>query len=46
MRRLLKRGNFTSTEELRQKILDFITYFNRTMARPFQWKFVGYPEVA
>src|SRR4028118_1655691 len=35
MRRLLKRGNFTSTDDLRQKILDFIAYFNRTMAKPF-----------
>jgi hypothetical protein len=29
MRRLLKRGNFISTDDLRQKILDFIAYFNR-----------------
>ena len=46
MRRLLKRGNFTSTDDLRQQILDFIAYFNRTMAKPFKWKFEGYPEVA
>jgi putative transposase len=45
MRRLLKRGNFTSTEQLKQKILDFIAYYNRTMAKPFVWKFEGYPEV-
>jgi transposase len=35
MRRLLKRGNFTSTADLKQKILDFITYYNRTFAQPF-----------
>lgn len=46
MRRLLKRGYFTSTDDLRQKILAFIAYFNRTMAKPFQWKFEGYLEVA
>ena len=44
MRRLLKRGNFTSTSDLKQKILDFIAYYNRTMAKPFLWKFEGYPE--
>jgi hypothetical protein len=33
---------FTSTDDLRQQILDFIAYFNRTFAKPFQWKFEGY----
>ena len=46
MRRLLKRGNFTSTDDLRQQILAFITYFNNTLAKPFQWKFEGFPEPA
>ena len=46
MRRLLKRGNFTSTDDLKQQILNFISYFNRTLAKPFLWKFEGYPEVA
>lgn len=46
MRRLLKRGNFTSTDDLKQQILNFISYFNRTLAKPFVWKFEGYPEVA
>jgi hypothetical protein len=46
MRRLLKRGNFTSTNDLKQQILNFISYFNRTLAKPFVWKFEGYPEVA
>jgi hypothetical protein len=31
--------------QLKQKILDFIAYYNRTMAKPFVWKFEGYPEV-
>ncbi len=44
MRRLLKRGNFTSTEDLKQKILDFTAFYNRTMAKPFLWKYQGYPE--
>jgi DDE superfamily endonuclease len=44
VRRLLKRGNFTSTLDLRQQILDFIAYFNRVLAKPFNWKFKGFPE--
>ena len=42
VRRLLKRGNFTSTTDLKQQILNFIAYFNRTLAKPFKWKFEGY----
>jgi hypothetical protein len=44
VRRLLKRSNFTSTEDLKHKILDFIDYFNRTLAKPFVWKFLGFSE--
>ncbi len=43
VRRLLKRASFTSLQDLRNRILAFIDYFNRTMAKPFQWKFKGYP---
>lgn len=40
-RKLLKRGNFTSVEDLRAKVLAFIDYFNRTMAKPFRWTYTG-----
>jgi transposase len=40
-RRLLKRGSFISVEDLRQQILEFIEYFNRTMAKPFKWTYKG-----
>ena len=46
VRRLLKRGNFTSTEDLRQQILAFIAYFNRVLEKPFNWKFKGFSEPA
>ena len=36
VRRLLRRGNFTSKEHLRQRIESFIAYFNATMAKPFR----------
>ena len=38
-----KRGDFTSAEDLRGKILAFIDYFNRTLAKPFKWTFTGRP---
>ena len=41
VRKLLKRGNFISTEDLKTRILDFIDYFNRTMAKPFKWTYRG-----
>ena len=43
VRKLLKRAGFTSTEELRDRILAFIDYFNRTMAKPFKWTYAGRP---
>lgn len=43
VRRLLKRGNFSSVNELRERILAFIDYFNRTMAKPFKWTYAGRP---
>ena len=46
VRRLLKRANFTSLEDLEQQILDFIAYFNKTMAKPFKWTFTGQPLAA
>lgn len=40
VRRVLKRGNFTSLEALQQRITAFITYFNHT-ATPFKWTSKG-----
>ena len=46
VRKLLKRGSFSSVEELEQKVLGFIDYYNRTMAKPFKWTYQGKPLVA
>ena len=43
VRRLLKRGSFSSVNELRERILAFIDYFNKTMAKPFRWTYAGRP---
>ncbi len=45
VRRVIKRGNFTSLDDLRARILAFIAYFNQT-AKPFQWTYTGRPLVA
>jgi len=42
-RRLLKRGSFTSVEDLCQRILEFIEYFDRALAKPFKWTYKGRP---
>jgi transposase len=41
VRKLLKRGNFTSVDDLVAKVLAFIEYYNRTMAKPFKWTYKG-----
>lgn len=40
-RKLLKRGTFISVADLKAKVLAFIDYFNRTMAKPFRWTYRG-----
>jgi DDE superfamily endonuclease len=40
VRRLLKRASFASTDELCERILAFIAYFNRH-AKPFRWTYTG-----
>jgi transposase len=41
VRKLLKRGSFTSVEELEASVLAFIEYYNNTMAKPFKWTYQG-----
>jgi hypothetical protein len=43
VRKVLRRGNFTSTHDLQEKVLAFIAYFNKTMAKPFKWTYDGKP---
>ena len=44
-RKLLKRGNFTSIQDLERQLRAFIDYFNATMAKPFRWTYTGRPLV-
>jgi hypothetical protein len=41
VRKLLRRGSFTSVDELVRKVHEFIAYYNRTMAKPFKWTYQG-----
>ena len=41
VRRLLKRGDFKSLTDLRERIEAFIAYFNETLAKPYRWTYTG-----
>jgi transposase len=41
VRKLLKRGHFRSLDDLRDQILAFIAYYNRTMVKPIKWTYTG-----
>ena len=45
VRRLLKRASFSSVEQLKERVLSFIEYFNRR-AKPFKWTYTGQALVA
>jgi transposase len=40
-RKLLRRGSFLSVADLTARVLAFIAYYNRTMAKPFKWTYRG-----
>jgi transposase len=45
-RKLLRRGNFTSVEDLRAQVMAFVDHYNQTMAKPFKWTYQGKVLVA
>lgn len=45
-RKVIRRGNFTSIDDLVAKLNAFIEYFNRTMAKPFRWTYQAKPLAA
>jgi transposase len=45
VRKLLKRGSFTSVADLQQKVFAFIAYYNQR-AKPFKWTYQGKPLIA
>lgn len=43
VRKLLRRGSFKSLEDLQQRLVAFIDYFNDVLAKPFRWTYTGRP---
>jgi transposase len=43
MRKVVRRGSFTSLADLRSKLVNFIAYFNEVFAKPFKWTYTGRP---
>jgi len=41
VRKLLRHASFKSQDELRARLLAFIEYFNRTMAKVYKWTYKG-----
>jgi hypothetical protein len=46
VRKLLRRSSFSSIEDLKVRVLAFIDYFNRTMAKPIRWLYSVTPKPA
>lgn len=42
-RRCLRKASFSSTDELRRRVLSFIRRWNLVESHPFNWTFRGYP---
>jgi DNA primase len=42
----LRHGNFSSLEALKNKLTQFIDYFNKAFAKPFVWTYTGRPTKA
>jgi hypothetical protein len=42
-RKVIRRGNFKSVADLKEKLVAFIEYFNKVFAKPFRWTFTGRP---
>ena len=42
-RKVIRRGHFTSKQDLKARIERFITSFNNTLAKPFRWTCAGKP---
>ena len=41
MMKLLMRASLASINDLKAKVLAFVEYFNKTMAKPFKWTYQG-----
>lgn len=42
-RRVIRPGSFKSKQDLKEKLTNFIDYYNRTFAKPLNWTYTGRP---
>ena len=42
-RKVLHRGDFSSVDDLQDKIIAFIEYYDRHLAKPYKWTYTGKP---
>nr|WP_274608971.1 transposase [Lamprobacter modestohalophilus] len=45
-RKVIRRGNFLSVDDLHEKLANFIDFFNDKLAKPFRWTYTGKPLAA
>jgi hypothetical protein len=45
-RHVIQNGNFSSVKELESKIVDYIKFYNRCLAKPLKWKFKGFAKAS
>jgi len=45
-RRVIRPGSFTSQQDLKDKLLSFIDYYNQTFAKPLNWMYSGRPTTS
>lgn len=45
-KRVIRHGSFSSQDDLRDKLISFIDYYNQTFAKPLQWTYDGRPVTA
>jgi len=43
---VLRRGHFGSVDDLQDKIIAFIEYYDAYLAKPYQWTYTGKPLAA
>jgi len=43
-RHTIKNGNFSSINNLKKKIVNYIEFYNQVLAKPLKWKFKGFEK--
>jgi transposase len=46
VRKVIRRGDFSSVDDLQDKIIKFIEYYNKYLAKPCKWTYTGKPLAA